>query len=83
LNPNRESPKYQGLYICYSRNAILRCLGWKPKGGEDFFEFEYVLSMSQFASNRKPEGYLEKIHRDNLTPLSEINEMEALAYASR
>jgi hypothetical protein len=74
-----EIPCFQGLYMCYSRNAILRCIEWC---GESF-AFEYVFSMSQFERNRKEPGYVEEIHSDNLTTLFEVNEMEALALASR
>jgi len=76
---NSEVPIYQALYMCYSRNAILRCVAWKG----DFFEFEWVFCMSGWKACQDREGEVESIHKDNLAPLHEINEMEVIAYASR
>ena len=74
-----EIPIPQALYYCYSRNAILRC---RALEGE-FFIFERVISMSCRSVEQLDPGYEEQIHQNNLAPLVEINEMEALAYASR
>lgn len=74
-----ETPIHQGLYMCHSRNAILRCIAWKG----EFFKFEWVFCMSRWAHNQRSVDEPEMIHKNNLYTLFAVNEMEALAYASR
>ena len=79
-----EYPIKGAYYMCHSRNAILQAVEWDGSTDPDGkFTFEWVIAMSQWPSNQKPAGYREEIEVRHLRPLHEINEMEALAYASR
>jgi len=79
-----ERPIMGDLYMCHSRNALLRCIGWTSvTGGEELCHFERVFSMSKWKREQKPEGFREALRVRELDPLVRVNEMEALAYASR
>jgi hypothetical protein len=80
-----ELPKIGSHYFCASRNAILWCYGeeYSVEGMEIVYFFQRVISMSQWERNREEPGFVEKLGKNELGPLNEVNAMEALAYAAR
>lgn len=86
-----DLPEKGEFFFCFSRASVLKCISRRIRTmgqNHDKYLFEYVTaSKSKWArtSDGRPQtvGCQEWIGGPDLTPLSRINEMEVLAYASR